>query len=159
MNAIKRLLFRVLGLKRYLKTIRSLFFFSYKNGWLRNNTEYNCHYYVKNFIKKGDTVIDIGANLGYYSRIFAELTGPSGRVYSVEPVSIFRDVLTNTVKKYANVDILPYALGKDDGKEISMGLPSTNKYLSHGRTKVMDLKPDDTYAFEFTAKMKHPGNL
>ncbi len=159
MNAIKRLLFRLLGLKIYLKTIRNIFFLSYNNGWLKNNPEYYCHYYVKNLIKKGATVIDIGANLGYYSRIFAGLTGASGHVYSVEPVAVFREILTGTIKKHKHVQVLPYALGKEDGEKIAMGLPYTNKYLSHGRTKVMDLKPDDKYAYKFTAEMKHPVNL
>ncbi|PLX23842.1 MAG: hypothetical protein C0599_03590 [Salinivirgaceae bacterium] len=159
MHLIKRLLFKILGLQKYLQTIRNIFFFSYNNGFLKNKEEYLVHYYIKNLIKKGDNIIDIGANLGYYSKIFAQLTGKSGQVYSVEPVETFRKVLESSIKKHDNVKVLPYALGVDDGKEIDMGLPLTSKYLSHGRTKIVDSQPNDNYAFKFKATMKHPNLL
>lgn len=159
MHVIKRVLFKLLGLQKYLQTIRNIFFLSYYNNLLTNNEEYLVHYYVKKLIKKGDVIIDIGANLGYYSKIFGKLTGKYGRVYSVEPVEIFRKVLKGSIQKLTNVTILPYALGLEDGKEITMGLPLTSKYLSHGRTKIVASKPDDNYAFEFKAEMRHPNNL
>lgn len=36
-------------------------------------------------IKKGDVCIDIGANMGYYSLLMAELTGNTGRTIAIEP--------------------------------------------------------------------------
>jgi FkbM family methyltransferase len=36
-------------------------------------------------IRAGDVVLDVGANLGAYSLLFAQWAGPSGRVYAFEP--------------------------------------------------------------------------
>ncbi len=41
---------------------------------------------VTDILKKGMTVIDVGAHIGYYSLYFAKCVGPTGRVFSFEPV-------------------------------------------------------------------------
>lgn len=37
------------------------------------------------YIKPGYTVLDIGANIGYYTLLFSRYVGPNGQVYSFEP--------------------------------------------------------------------------
>ena len=39
----------------------------------------------KKYIRPGDTVIDVGANIGYFTLLAATLVGPKGRVFSFEP--------------------------------------------------------------------------
>ena len=41
---------------------------------------------VTDIVKEGMTVIDIGAHIGYYSLYFAKCVGPSGHIFSFEPV-------------------------------------------------------------------------
>jgi len=40
---------------------------------------------VKKEIKKGDIVLDIGANIGYYTLVFSQIVGTEGRVFAFEP--------------------------------------------------------------------------
>lgn len=159
MNFIKKLLFRWLGLERYLIVVSKLFFIFYRLGLLRMNRSYDCHYYVKKLINKGDIIIDIGANLGYYTKIFAELTGIKGKVYAVEPVSLFMRVLTRNLRKYRNIELMPYALGKEDKTKVRMGIPRPSKYLSHGRTHVMDGNNVDDAFYITEALMRNPDRL
>jgi len=153
---IKQTLYKLLGVKKYLLVVSRLFFISYSLELLKKNRTFDCHYFIKKLIKKGDHIIDIGANLGYYSRLFAKLAGPTGKVYCVEPVTLFRKILTINTSGFPNVAIIPYALGEEDNKSIEMGIPKSNKYLRHGLTRVLDKDENEVFEFTFTEKMCTP---
>jgi FkbM family methyltransferase len=42
-------------------------------------------YILKKYLRPGDVVLDIGANIGYYVLIEAKIIGPQGRIYAIEP--------------------------------------------------------------------------
>ncbi|MEZ5817628.1 MAG: FkbM family methyltransferase [Hyphomicrobiaceae bacterium] len=48
-------------------------------------------------IRPGMTVVDVGANFGYYSLLFSDAVGPSGSVIAVEPVPTTAATLTETL--------------------------------------------------------------
>lgn len=68
---------------------------------------------IKRIIKPGDVCWDIGANIGFYTCLFASLTGPSGRVISFEPVSTTREYLRANIalNGFDQVTVVPKALG------------------------------------------------
>jgi len=114
------------------------------------------HYFVPDLVKKGSTIIDIGANLGYYTRIFARAAGTKGSVWAAEPVPLYREVLKRNTSKCPNVIILPYALG-DKQKVEYMGIPGSQQYR-HGLTRIIDLDKDNINA-SVRVEVKTPGEL
>jgi FkbM family methyltransferase len=61
--------------------------------------------YFKKIIKKGDIVLDLGANIGYFTCLFAQLVGETGKVYAFEPEPTNFQLLKKNVEKnnYKNV--------------------------------------------------------
>ena len=68
---------------------------------------------IQQFIKKGDVVFDIGANIGAFSVPLAKKVGPTGKVYSFEPQPYIAELLNQNIKsnKLRNVKISRKALG------------------------------------------------
>lgn len=153
--AIKPALLNMLGQEKYLSLTSKIFFVFFKNGWLRKNPSYFTHYLVSNFLKPGYTVIDIGANLGYYTCLFAEKAGANGKVLAVEPIELYRKVLSQNSRQFKQITILPYALGEKEGMLI-MGNPSSDKHR-HGLMRV--LKDNEANGIVYEVPVKHPLNL
>jgi len=61
------------------------------------------------FIKEGDIVVDIGANIGYYTLIFSRIVG-LGKVYAFEPETANFDLLNKNISENKLDNILPYKL-------------------------------------------------
>jgi FkbM family methyltransferase len=40
---------------------------------------------IRSLIEQGQTIIDIGANIGFYTNIFSDIVGTSGKVHAFEP--------------------------------------------------------------------------
>ena len=72
---------------------------------------------VKKEIKENDIVLDVGANIGYYSLIFAQLIGKSGKVYSFEPDPTNFEILKKNilVNKHENVILENKAVSNKEG--------------------------------------------
>jgi FkbM family methyltransferase len=61
-------------------------------------------------VSKRDTVFDIGANLGFYSVLFAQQTGPQGRVVAFEPARRIFSKLRATIAKNGLDQVIPLNL-------------------------------------------------
>ena len=154
-----RILYRLLSLENYLRVVSRMFFLYRAFGLGRKGRALEYVYHLPQLVTKGDTVIDIGANLGYYTCPLADLVGEEGRVYAVEPVPVIFSVLKRNVGKRRNVELLNYALG-EECRTIEMANDSVAAagYFGTGRNFVSEgeLSKD---AVKFSAQMQRGSEL
>lgn len=65
---------------------------------------------MKQFLRPGQTVLDVGANVGYLTRFFARLVGPAGKVYAFEPNPTIFPLLERNLSKFDRVTTYNVAL-------------------------------------------------
>ena len=58
---------------------------------------------INSILEKGQTVLDIGANIGFYTGIFSDIVGPGGRVHAFEPDVLNYSHLSRTFDGKNNV--------------------------------------------------------
>jgi FkbM family methyltransferase len=66
---------------------------------------------LEKYIHKGDVVVDIGANIGYYARILSTLAGPKGSVHCFEPDLINFGHLKKYTSNLSNIILNNKAVG------------------------------------------------
>jgi|688.fasta_scaffold03483_4 FkbM family methyltransferase len=75
---------------------------------------------IRGFVEQGDTVLDIGANVGFFTAHLSSFVGPEGRVLSFEPgatpLHYFRQTGESCV--YKNVEVIPSAVSGESGEAI-----------------------------------------
>jgi FkbM family methyltransferase len=113
----------------------------------------------KEFVQPGMTVIDVGANVGWFTMLAASLVGPQGRVIAVEPWSENCRLLLNSIRQngFDHVELWPVGLDRDAGWAHFMThvgsngglIPDGPEGILSGRGTVIpvfaldDLLPDD----------------
>lgn len=70
--------------------------------------------YWRRTIKPGWTVVDVGANLGYYALLASRLIGPQGRVFAFEPTPSTYQVLLENIGLNRARNIAPYQVAMCD---------------------------------------------
>lgn len=97
---------------------------------------------LQNLITPGDWVIDIGANVGHYTKRFSELVGGCGRVIAFEPVPATFSLLSENVLLFAlpNVSLINAAVS-NKLDIVSMSIPEfstglANFYQAHLSSEV-----------------------
>lgn len=73
---------------------------------------------VRRLVRPGMTVLDVGANIGKYTKLFSLLTGDKGRVYTFEPSQYAFGRLAEDVQRYGcgNVTLINKAVCAQCGK-------------------------------------------
>ena len=154
-----RLLYRLLSLEGYLRVVSRLFFLTRALGIGRKGRALEYNYHLPQLVGRGDVAIDIGANLGYYTRPLSDIVGEEGAVYAVEPVPVIFDVLKRNVAGRKNVHLMNYALGAEEcAVEMANDSVAEAGYFGTGRNFVSEGTLSGK-AIRFTAQMRRGSEL
>lgn len=90
--------------------------YQWRLSFLTNTLEKESLGWCRKLIRPGMVAVDVGAHIGYYTRIFSHLVGNSGRVFSFEPSSENFPVLLKNLSKgrYKNVTAFNKAVGAEN---------------------------------------------
>jgi FkbM family methyltransferase len=79
---------------------------------------------LRTALSAGDTFVDAGANIGYYTVLASREVGPDGRVFAVEPDPVNLAILRANLDRHAcsNVTVLPVAAW-DEHADLNMVRP------------------------------------
>ncbi len=157
-RTLHKILYRLLPLKLYLRVVSSMLFVLLRLGWGRKREIVEYIYHLDKLVHQGDVVIDIGANLGYYTRTFSRLVGSQGMVYAVEPVPPIFEVLNFNTRRCRNVKLMNVALGEEN-RTITMAndTVASQGYFGTGQNFVQ--QGQGGKAIEFAAIMQRGSEL
>jgi len=98
------------------------------------------------YVKKGDNVLDIGANIGYFTLMLAKLVGPTGKVFAFEPDPRNISLLKKNIETngYQNVVVVPKAVSNVNEKCTLFTSQSTfgqNRIYEPKKTKNQEYVP------------------
>jgi len=103
---------------------------------------------LKKYISEGDTVFDIGANIGYVSVVLSKLVGDKGKVFSFEAIPhTSTEFLVNiNLNNCTNITLIQKALSNEN-KKVTFRIPDggTNHSMA---SMVWHKKEDDTINVE-----------
>jgi len=119
---------------------------------LQEHTESNETKFLKKIIKPGQTVLDVGANMGWYSIHFSKWVGQRGKIFAFEPVPEIYEELESNIKLNCcqNIIIFNCALGNQNESvlfnvsDFEGGSGASSENLKFGKEiKVSKRKLDD----------------
>jgi FkbM family methyltransferase len=93
-------------------------------------------------VRSGMTVLDVGANFGYYAALFSRWVGASGRVLAFEPVVEYRARLERHVQENRLVNVAIVPLGLSDSateRDIYVGeCSATMHWIASGEPRAVE---------------------
>ena len=84
------------------------------------------------FVRPGQVVFDIGANLGLHTAYLSQLVGPTGRVFAFEPNLSLTPGLARTCKALGNSQLFTVALSNETGR-LPFYIPTDHTMASLGK--------------------------
>lgn len=113
---------------------------------------------LRQFIKEGDTVFDVGANIGTHTVAFSRMVGKTGQVFAFEAQPRLEKILAANIElnNCGNVVWDLRAIGPADGKLTLSPLPSDDTAFNFGTGSAgvggadVDMLAIDTFAAEMS---------
>ncbi len=104
-------------------------------------------------LRPGMGVLDVGANIGYFTMLAAALVGPAGRVFAVEPNPDNARMIeaSRVLNGFAHVTVLQAAAGRD------AGLLALNASFSNGTTSALEARGEAILAARTVARVPLDG--
>jgi FkbM family methyltransferase len=139
-------------------------FFIFPDNLLKLLKKYHFFIKLKNFkaseeedlalldrlISRNSEVIDIGANIGLYTKYMSKYVGESGRVFSIEPVPETFEYLKSNIRKFGLKNVIPLniAVSEKKGKAIMMVPRFDDKRLNFYEASITDSPNNSALCFE-----------
>ena len=79
--------------------------------------------FLSRLVKSGDTVVDVGAHFGVYTRALSVRAGPRGKVLAVEPIPPVFQILSGRVSELENVVLHNLALSNRARAAMELRIP------------------------------------
>lgn len=122
--------------------------------------------FLRQYVKAGDNVLDIGAHIGLFSTAAAQLTGNNGRVYAFEPAAETNALLQQTIliNHLENV-IEPHkeAMGAKSGKTVFYVSPikgdNSNSLVSYKDDRELHAMEVELFSIDDFVKIKNLQSL
>jgi len=129
----------------YIRLIRLGF---YKN-------KYAELHFIRQIVEPGNVVMDVGANLGYYSFFMAKFVGASGKLISVEPIPLFCEVWRKNLRKIPEAQKVLFncALGTEAKQKVRMAIPVVDGVVRHGLTRIQENPSEKHSELSFDVEM------
>jgi FkbM family methyltransferase len=74
--------------------------------------------FIKDNLKPGQTFVDVGASVGYYTLLASELVGSQGKVYAFEPAKETFEMLEDNIRMNNLGNVKSFNLALSDKKEV-----------------------------------------
>lgn len=71
--------------------------------------------FIRKSVRPGMAVIDVGANIGFYTLLLSDLVGPKGKVFSFEPERQNFGNLKRICQNRKNISLYNFAVGNKNG--------------------------------------------
>lgn len=117
--------------KKYQQELKRLYFGRQikKDIFISDEKEFSV---LQKWVGKGDWVIDVGANIGHYTKRLSELVGESGRVIAFEPIPDTFELLSANMARLSFNNVSLFNIAASNSSSIQgMALPKFDTGLDN----------------------------